>query len=53
MTCIRLNFKTPPGIIIRVLLNSYIRLYLHFIPNYKKPALVIPQPFKIYYLVMP
>ena len=53
MIYVRLNFKTPPGIIIRVLLNFYIRLYSYFIPGYKGPALIIPQLFKIYCLVMP
>ena len=53
MIYVRLNFKTPSGIVIQILLNSYIRLYFYFIPGYKGPALVIPQLFKIYRLVTP
>ena len=41
MICVRLNFKTFPGIIIRVLLSFYIYLYFHFVPGYKGLALVI------------
>ena len=53
MIYVKLNFKTPPEIIIQILINSYIRPYFYFIPGYKGPALVIPQLFKTYRLVTP